>query len=565
MMDYRAVGLEGFVGPDNRSSSQPVSDSETTKQKINGSGFLKQRGSGSGQDEYWRASKVGRTVDSESPKTVFGTSLLMRSNSGQQQHQNMISFSSPKSESPLLNKNGGFAERNTQNSDSQYFQHTPCAYTRNEGSGNGGMRAPLLGARGPFTPSQWVELEHQALIYKYMLANVPVPSNLLIPLKISLNPFGSSGLLSGSYPSSSLGWGSSHLGFSGNTDPEPGRCRRTDGKKWRCSRDTVADQKYCERHLNRNRHRSRKPVEGQTGQAVSGSSPKVAPISCSTSTSNSINIMQHQFKGIHSGADKPSADVLVNRMQDPKGLSMPSSMTNLKSKEYPLSIPKQHITNEESLGFGLVSSDSLLNPSQESSYVNPRHYNSILDFNDHKSQSQHSLRHFTDDWPKAQSNRATMAWPEELKSDWTQLSMSIPMATTDFSSTSSSSPQEKITPSPLRLSHELDPIHMGLTVNRSLNESTEKQTNWIPVSWGSAMGGPLGEVLNLKTGLLNGSPQMGSSPTGVLHKTTFVSLSNSSSGKSSPRADNMQTNETSGLGGDMIGSTLASPFTIPLV
>lgn len=141
MMDYRAVGLEGFVGPNNRSSSQPVSDSETTKQKINGSGFLtqhgsgslKQHGSGSGQDEYWRASKVGRTVDSESPKTVFGTSLLMRSNSGQQQHQNMISFSSPKSESPLLNENGGFAERNTQNSDSQYFQHTPCAYTRNGG------------------------------------------------------------------------------------------------------------------------------------------------------------------------------------------------------------------------------------------------------------------------------------------------------------------------------------------------------------------------------------------------------------------------------------------------
>lgn len=129
---------------------------------------------------------------------------------------------------------------------------------------------------------------------------------------------------------------------------------------------------------------------------------------------------------------------VCSRMQDPKGLSMPSSTTNLKSKEYPLSIPKQHITNEESLGFGLVSSDSLLNPSQESSYVNPRHYNSIVDFNDHKSQSQHSLRHFTDDWPKDQSNRATMAWPEELKSDWTQLSMSIPMATTDFSSTSSS-------------------------------------------------------------------------------------------------------------------------------
>jgi len=47
----------------------------------------------------------------------------------------------------------------------------------------------------------------------------------------------------------------------GAMDPEPGRCRRTDGKKWRCSRDVVAGQKYCERHMHRGRNRSRKPVE----------------------------------------------------------------------------------------------------------------------------------------------------------------------------------------------------------------------------------------------------------------------------------------------------------------
>lgn len=44
-------------------------------------------------------------------------------------------------------------------------------------------------------------------------------------------------------------------------DPEPGRCRRTDGKKWRCSRDVLSDQKYCERHMHRGRQRSRKHVE----------------------------------------------------------------------------------------------------------------------------------------------------------------------------------------------------------------------------------------------------------------------------------------------------------------
>ena len=44
-------------------------------------------------------------------------------------------------------------------------------------------------------------------------------------------------------------------------DPEPGRCRRTDGKKWRCSRDVFVGHKYCERHMHRGRNRSRKPVE----------------------------------------------------------------------------------------------------------------------------------------------------------------------------------------------------------------------------------------------------------------------------------------------------------------
>lgn len=53
-------------------------------------------------------------------------------------------------------------------------------------------------------------------------------------------------------------------------DPEPGRCRRTDGKKWRCSRDVVAGQKYCERHMHRGRNRSRKPVEIPTTATVNG-------------------------------------------------------------------------------------------------------------------------------------------------------------------------------------------------------------------------------------------------------------------------------------------------------
>lgn len=60
--------------------------------------------------------------------------------------------------------------------------------------------------------------------------------------------------------------------YSKNGDLEPGRCKRTDGKKWRCSKDVAPNQKYCERHLHRGRPRSRKPVEDKTN--VNGESNK---------------------------------------------------------------------------------------------------------------------------------------------------------------------------------------------------------------------------------------------------------------------------------------------------
>lgn len=48
-----------------------------------------------------------------------------------------------------------------------------------------------------------------------------------------------------------MGCSSTCFGYRNYEDPEPGRCRRTDGKKWRCSRDVVPDQKYCSRHMHR--------------------------------------------------------------------------------------------------------------------------------------------------------------------------------------------------------------------------------------------------------------------------------------------------------------------------
>lgn len=45
------------------------------------------------------------------------------------------------------------------------------------------------------------------------------------------------------------------------TNLQPGRCRRTDGKKWRCQQVVIPNEKYCEKHMHRGSKRSRKLVE----------------------------------------------------------------------------------------------------------------------------------------------------------------------------------------------------------------------------------------------------------------------------------------------------------------
>lgn len=265
---------------------------------------------------------------------------------------------------------------------------------------------------------------------------------------------------------------------------------------------------------------------------------------------------------------------MCGRMQDPRGLSMMSSTISLKSNEstFTISKPENPLEEFSQSFFGLVSTDSLHNPSLRGSGINSKNYCSFLDFNDQETQDQNPLRQFIDDWPKDQSNRSVITWPEELRSDWTQLSMSIPMAS-DFSSSSPTPTEDKLSVSPLRLSRAFEPIQMNLGMSTELSEPTRHQTNWIPISWGTSMGGPLGEVLtnttnsvkacknssalNLLTEGWDGSPQLGSSPTGVLQKAPFSSLSNSSSG-SSPGAENKKSREGASLFDDVLGSTLVS-------
>lgn len=238
------------------------------------------------------------------------------------------------------------------------------------------------------------------------------------------------------------------------------------------------------------------------------------------------------------------------KIQETSGLSMIFPTMGLKRDHF--SIPKQPNLYEPSSQsvFGLVCSNSLLNPLHKT----------YQDLN-RETKSQHSLRQFMDDWPKNQSESSPIQWPDmDTQSDRTQLSISIPVSSSsDFMSSTSSPTNEKRPLSPLRLSGEIDSTQMN-----------QKQVNWIPISWENAMGGPLGEVLNStnnssagdhkSTSALNlmtegwdSCPSIASSPTRVLQKTTFRSLSNSSAG-SSPRTKTHKVLE----GANFVGSNLIS-------
>lgn len=184
--------------------------------------------------------------------------------------------------------------------------------------------------------------------------------------------------------------------------------------------------------------------------------------------------------------------------------------------------------NNNPFEFGNISSDSILNPICAKSYGSSSS-SSYLDFGSNQEKHSHSVNHHNHS-----------SWPQELKSDWTQLSMSIPIAsqssspstTTDNNNNNNNNTgQDKTTLSPLRLSREFDPSSIQ---TEETIEPVKKVNTWIPISWGNSMGGPLGEALNNSS---TNSPTLGSSPTGVLQKSTFCSLSNSSS-VTSPVAEN---------------------------
>ncbi|XP_017221914.1 growth-regulating factor 1 [Daucus carota subsp. sativus] len=158
--------------------------------------------------------------------------------------------------------------------------------------------------RYPFTASQWQELEHQALIFKYMVSGMPIPPDLLFTIKRSMDP---NKLIL--HQPQHMGWNCFQMGFGRKIDPEPGRCRRTDGKKWRCSKEAYTDSKYCERHMHRGRNRSRKPVETTTMSSATNSRdislPTAIPISSRNNSNSPYNVTQTNSTSVASYGTNP--------------------------------------------------------------------------------------------------------------------------------------------------------------------------------------------------------------------------------------------------------------------
>ncbi|XP_076905693.1 growth-regulating factor 1-like [Bidens hawaiensis] len=325
------------------------------------------------------------------------------------------------------------------------------------GTAGKGVRNNNNSGRYPFTATQWQELEHQALVYKYMISGMPIPPDLLFSIKTSLDS-STKLLLHHQPPHPTIGWNCFQMGFGRKIDPEPGRCRRTDGKKWRCSKEAYPDSKYCERHMHRGRNRSRKPVEVVNMSTPTPKTPPTAipiippsictkspnypspnshPLSSSDYNNNNNNINNNNNHTHLSSYSRPTSNALLS--QDHFLLDSSPYRKGYGMKEV---IDEHPFFSESS---GSIKTDSwqleplAINNSASKqttfSLQNRYSYQQQQDqgFYDHlalkidrKDEPQKVMHHFFDEWPPNDQNN------NNKDSSTTQLSISIPSSAHDF-------------------------------------------------------------------------------------------------------------------------------------
>ncbi|KAG5019258.1 hypothetical protein JHK87_015113 [Glycine soja] len=435
-----------------------------------------------------------------------------------------------------------------------------------------GVMAASLGF--PFTSAQWRELERQAMIYKYMMASVPVPHDLLTPSSRS-----------------SCMDGGFNLRLANSTDPEPGRCRRTDGKKWRCSRDVAPNHKYCERHMHRGRPRSRKPVEVNTN---------------STTTPTSVNNNNHQIKKARHECNNnpfatPDVTAAISNPTSRKNGSSPHFLGSTTTQPYldsSLSLDNFGLkaasfdsvasvsANKEPRGLEwMLNGDPISLGASDSQWQSLMHnkdgMTSVSSCNTTESQYLNSLALYNSGLE--QQNRRHPLFlnplvvpmenlqPEKPRGFIDAWSNAESNANTNTTNKNSAASIGKLSLSSLDLSmggaavnEDVGNVNMGLGLmepNGKTHTGTKiSLSNWQnPAPWvASSLGGPLAEVLRSSTvtattttnEATSNTPSPATtthaeSPSGVLQK-TLVSLSDSSN-NSSPRVASSRANSEMAL------------------
>ncbi|KNA18846.1 hypothetical protein SOVF_067210 [Spinacia oleracea] len=223
----------------------------------------------------------------------------------------------------------------------------------------------------PFTASQWQELEQQLLTFKYIMSGIPVPPQLFST--VLNNPFSSSS--SPLFPhqqSLPFGWGCFQVGYGRKIDPEPGRCRRTDGKKWRCSKEACSDSKYCEKHMHRGKNKSKKQIQTTLQSSTTTTTNETILSATTTTSSPTMNLMKTcvpNSSSVISCSDSQSNDASTN--------NYPYYSNNYPTTFYPFLSPQsssdstsftQSSTQNFNAPHWLLDSDSYDQPKKEMRY-----------------------------------------------------------------------------------------------------------------------------------------------------------------------------------------------------
>ncbi|XP_027362119.1 growth-regulating factor 5-like [Abrus precatorius] len=258
----------------------------------------------------------------------------------------------------------------------------------------------------------------------------------------------------------------SYCSFYGKkVDPEPGRCRRTDGKKWRCSKEAYPDSKYCERHMHRGRNRSRKPVESQT---MTPSSSSVTSLTVTTGSSSSPT---GNFQNLTTPNAYGNPQCSAGSGTDQTHYHLDSIPYGIPSKEYryfqgPKSEDGDHSFLSKTLGSnkvlqmqsqldntsmptGVASFSALRSNSNsmlQGDYLQPSFLSSDYASGETVKHEGQALRPFFDEWPKSRESWSGLEdeRSNQIAFSTTQLSISIPMSSSNFTTTSSQSPHGEI-------------------------------------------------------------------------------------------------------------------------